>query len=231
MKELGGKRIFLGAVLVAAFVIFTWLVQIIDVKPLGANGTNIGFSTFNCKVHNLVGVNMTLYTITDWLGLVPLFVVAIFGVLGVVQLIIRKNLLKVDADILVLGLYYIVLATLYVVFETIPINYRPILINGFLEASYPSSTTLLVLGVMPTLTQQINSRSKNKKARKTINLLTVVFTIFMVVARLIAGVHWFTDILGSVIISAGLFNIYKGFILIICKKGVKHWNLGKNFKI
>ncbi len=231
MKELGKKRIFLGAVLVAAFVIFTWLVQNIDVKPLGVNETNIGFSTFNCKFHKLFGVNMALYTITDWLSLVPLLVVAVFGILGLVQLIIRKSLLKVDADILILGLYYIVVATLYVVFEIIPINYRPILINGFSEASYPSSTTLLVLGVMPTLAQQINRRFKNNTLKTTANLLTTAFSIFMVVARLVSGVHWFTDILGSVIISAGLFNIYKGFLFIICKKGVIAWNSEKNFKI
>ena len=223
MKELGKKRIFLGAVLVSAFVIFTWLVQNIDVKPLGVNETNIGFSTFNCTLHKLIGVNMTLYTITDWLGLVPLFVVAVFGVLGLVQLIVRKSLLKVDDDILILGLYYIVIAVLYIVFETIPINYRPILINGFLETSYPSSTTLLVLGVMPTLAEQINSRCKNNPLRITANLLITVFSIFMVVGRLVSGVHWFTDILGSVIISAGLFNIYKGLIFIICKRGL---NLG-----
>lgn len=217
MKEMGKRRIFIGTAFVALFAIFTLLVQIVDVKPLGVNGTNIGFSSFNLMFHKLCGVNMTLYTITDWAGLVPIFVALSFGAVGLVQLIKRRNLLKVDTDILVLGIYYIVVATVYIVFETIHINFRPILINGFMETSYPSSTTLLSLGVMPTLTEQISRRCKNTKIKTPINIINFGFTAFMVVGRLISGVHWFTDILGSIIISAGLFYIYKGFVLIFSK--------------
>jgi len=218
MKESGKRKILSGLVFVAVFAIFTWLVQVVDVKPLGINGTDIGFSTFNCMFQKLSGVNMTLYTITDWAGLVPIFVAASFGMVGFVQLIKRKSLIKVDTDILILGVYYIIVITLYIVFEMIPINYRPILINGFMEASYPSSTTLLVLGVMPTLIEQICRRCKATALKATITILTIGFSVFMVVGRLISGVHWFTDILGSVIISVGLFHLYKGFVLMFSKK-------------
>ena len=37
---------------------------------------------------------MTLYTITDWLGIVPIFICLCFGVMGLVQLIERRSLLK-----------------------------------------------------------------------------------------------------------------------------------------
>lgn len=217
MKESGKRKILIGLVFVFAFAIFTWLVQIVDVKPLGVNETNIGFSTFNRAFHKLCGVHMTLYTITDWAGLIPIFVAVSFGIIGLVQLIQRKSLIKVDADILILGIYYLVVATLYVVFEMIPINYRPILINGFAERSYPSSTTLLVLGVMPTLAEQIFRRCKASSIKLAAILLTVAFSAFMVIGRLISGVHWFTDIFGSVIISMGLFYIYRGFVLIFSK--------------
>ena len=201
MKDLGKRKVFVGLVLAIMFALFTYLVQIVDVKPLGVNGTGIGFSTLNCMLHKVFGVNMMLYTITDWAGLVPIFVAFSFGVLGLFQLIKRKSILKVDADILVLGVYYIVVATLYILFEMIPINYRPILINGFMETSYPSSTTLLVLGVMPTLAEQIGRRCKVALIKQMVSILTVAFSAFMVVARTISGVHWVTDILGSVIIS------------------------------
>lgn len=218
MKVSVKRKLLTGVICIVAFVIFTFLIQIVDVKPLGVNETNIGFSTFNCWFHKLCGVNMTLYTITDWAGLIPIFVAFAFGIFGFIQLIKRRSLFKVDIDILVLGVYYIVVVTLYLVFEMLPINYRPILINGFMEVSYPSSTTLLVMGVMPTLIEQINRRCKNKTIRTIVTILTIAFSVFMVLGRLISGVHWFTDILGSVLISIGLFYIYKGFVVLFNNK-------------
>ena len=215
------RLLIIGLALTVAFALWTWLIQIVDVQPVGLKGTNVGFATFNTWFHELTGVNMTLYTITDWLGLVPVFIGMIFGFLGLVQWIKRQKLLKVDFDIRALGVYYIVVIFGYLIFEMIPINYRPIFINGFMEASYPSSTTLLVLGVMPTLTFQSNHRVKNELFKKIIMIFTVVFSAFMVIGRLISGVHWFTDIVGSILLSAGLFYIYKGVVL---------WNSTKSFR-
>lgn len=218
MKKTGKRELFAGLLFIAIFAIFTLLVQIVDVNPLGVNGTNIGFSTFNCMIHKLCGVNMTLYTITDWAGLVPIFIIISFGIIGLTQLIKRRSLIKVDADILILGVYYIIVATIYVVFEMMCINFRPILINGFMEVSYPSSTTLLVLSVMPTLAEQTSRRYKNSKVKISMYAFTATFSVFMVIGRLISGVHWFTDILGSVIMSVGLYCTYKGFVLMFSKK-------------
>lgn len=193
---------------------WTLAVVSVDVKPVGVNGTSVGFATLNTWFHNLTGVNMTLYNITDWAGLVPIFICMFFGLVGLVQLIKRKSLLKVDLDIIALGIYYIIVISSYIIFEMIPINYRPILINGFLECSYPSSTTLLVLSVMPTVIFQSNKRLQNPKIKKTTMLITIVFSLFMVIGRLVSGVHWLTDIIGSCFLSAGLFYIYKAVVLL-----------------
>ena len=123
-----------------------------------------------------------------------------------------------DYDIIVLGVYYILVMFGYVIFEMIPINYRPILINGFMEASYPSSTTLLVLGVMPTLVEQMNRRLKNAVLKRSIMVFTVLFSAYMVIGRLISGVHWFTDIVGSIFLSMGLFYIYKAVVILLNKE-------------
>ena len=218
MKKNGQRIMLLGGVLVAAFVVWTLLIQIVDVQPVGQNGTDIGFATFNGWFHKLTGVHMTTYTITDWLGLVPLFICMVFGMIGLVQLIKRRSLLKVDYDIIVLGVYYILVMFGYVIFEMIPINYRPILINGFMEASYPSSTALIVLGVMPTLVEQINRRLKNAVLKRSIMVFTVLFSAYMVIGRLISGVHWFTDIVGSIFLSMGLFCIYKAVVILLNKE-------------
>lgn len=156
---------------------------------------------------------MGLYTITDWLGLVPVFVCIAFGEIGLGQLIKRKSLFRVDLDLVYLGIYYVLVIFGYLFFEICPINYRPVLIDGILEASYPSSTTLLVLSVMPTLMLQTNCRIKNRYAKRIIYIFTVVFSAFMVIGRLIAGVHWFTDIVGAVFLSTGLFYFYKAIVL------------------
>ena len=218
MKQNGKRVLFLGIMLVLAFVVWTVLIQIVDVQPVGQNGTDLGFASFNSWFQKLTGVHMTIYTITDWLGLVPLFICMIFGGIGLVQLVKRRSLFKVDYDIIFLGIYYVIVILCYLIFEMIPINYRPILIEGVMEASYPSSTTLLVLSVMPTLTFQVNRRIENAIVKKAISILIIIFSAFMVIGRLISGVHWFTDIVGSIVFSAGLFCIYKAVILLCYKE-------------
>lgn len=219
MKKNGKSVLLLGIILIAAFVVWTILVQTVDVKQAPPKGMNVGFATFNTWFHGVTGVHMSIYYITDWLGLVPLFVCMFFGGVGLVQLIKRKSLFKVDFDIILLGVYYGIVIAGYLIFEMIPINYRPILIEGFLEASYPSSTTLLVLSVMPTLVFQANRRIKNIVVKKVVSILSVIFSAFMVIGRLLSGVHWFTDIVGAVLLSAGLFYIYKGGVLLCEKEG------------
>lgn len=218
MKREGKKLLCLGMGCIITFTIWTWLIQKVDVQSVGQNGTDIGFATFNCWFHKLTGAHMKIYTLTDWLGLVPIFVCLIFGMLGLIQLIKRRSLLKVDSDIIFLGIYYVIVIFGYLIFEMIPINYRPILIEGIMEASYPSSTTLLVLSVMPTLVFQTNRRLENMTVKKIIFIITTAFSVFMVMGRLISGVHWFTDIVGSVMLSAGLFYMYKATVLLIQKE-------------
>ena len=209
MKENTKKELQAGIVLLAAFALWTVLIRHIDVQNAGPNGTEIGFATVNVWFHRLTGVHLLVYTITDWLGLIPIIICMGFGVLGLVQLIKRRSLRMVDSDILLLGAYYVLVILCYLLFEMVPINYRPILIDGNLEASYPSSTTLLVLSVMPSLKYQIDKRIANPVTRKAIAVFVIVFSAFMVVGRLIAGVHWITDIIGSVFLSSGLFMIYR----------------------
>ena len=202
--------------LLTAFVFWTYLVLIVDVQQAGETGTEVGFASINTWFHEWTGVSLKLYAITDWLGLVPVGICLIFGMIGLLQLIKRKGLRNVDADLILLGIYYVVVIFGYLIFEMIPINYRPIFIEGRMEASYPSSTTLLVLSVMPTLLFQVNRRVGNQNVRKIFKVMTMMFSIFMVGGRLFSGVHWLTDIIGSVLLSAGLFYSYE--------KAVRHYD-------
>ena len=182
-------------------------------------GSSVGFATLNRFIYGLTGVNWFLYSITDWMGLVPIAMALGFAILGLVQLMTRKSLWRVDHSILALGLLYIVVMTAYVFFETVVINYRPVLINGYLEASYPSSTTLLVLCVMPTAAMQFKARIQNTMLRRCVVITMVAFIAFMVIGRLISGVHWVTDIIGAVLLSGGLFGICKAVMLLYDQRG------------
>ena len=208
MKMKAKRVLIVGIALLLAFVLWTFLIINVDVQNVGQRGTTVGFAAFNTWFHQITGVHMRLYIITDWLGLVPVAICMCFGSLGLVQLMRRRRLFKVDPDIILLGIYYIIVIGAYLIFEMIPINYRPIPIDGFMEASYPSSTTLLVLSVIPTLILQIKRRCKSKTISYIVYTFAVSFSAFMVIGRLIAGVHWATDIIGSFLLSIGLFEIY-----------------------
>ena len=199
-------RIALG--LLAAFVLWTAAVSLMDIQPVGPNGSTVGFATINRFFHGLTGVHWWLYNLTDWLGLLPLGFMMGFAILGLVQWIKRKSLFKVDSSILVLGGFYLVVIGAYAFFEGYVVNYRPVLINGYLEASYPSSTTLLVLTVMPTAALQLAKRIKQPVRKKWITAAIGAFTVFMVVGRLLSGVHWLTDIIGGGLLGAGLVLLY-----------------------
>lgn len=203
------KRNFLIAIfMLLAFVFWTVAVRFVDVKPIGPNDSPVGFATINELFHQLTGVNFILYTVTDWLGLVPVFVCFGFGLLGLIQWIRRKNILKVDYSIIILGGFYITVILAYLLFEEFAINYRPVLINGYLEASYPSSTTLLVLCVMPTAFMQFNARIKNVILKRCVTIAIACFITFMIIGRLISGVHWLSDIIGGTLLSVGLVLMY-----------------------
>ena len=212
------QNVLTGILLLMGFAAWTFLIQTVDVQPIGPNGSSVGFAALNGWFHQLTGVHWMLYTLTDWLGLVPICVCLIFAGIGFVQLVQRKSLFKVDLDIIMLGAYYVLVIFGYLLFEMVPINYRPVLIEGFLEASYPSSTTLLVLSVTPTLYFQAQRRLSPNALRQTILIFSVLFSAFMVIGRLVSGVHWLTDIVGAVLLSSGIFLIYKASVNFLCKR-------------
>ena len=206
------KYLYISISSLLAFALWTLLLRLVDVKAIGPEGSSVGFSALNGYVHEKIGVNMYLYNITDWLGLVPIGVALGFAILGLIQLIKRKSLLKVDRSILALGVFYIMVIAVYLFFEIVVINYRPVLIEGCLEASYPSSTTMLVTCVMPSAAMQAKERIKNKALRQGVIIVIIAFIAFMVIGRLLSGVHWITDIIGGALFSLGVVMAYKSFL-------------------
>ena len=209
MKKEIKRDICRGLCLLGVFILWTGSVCLVDVQPVGPAGTAVGFATVNRWFHQRVGVCMGLYTVTDWLGILPLLVMAGFAGLGLAQWIRRGGIRKVDPDILTLGVFYLAVLAAYLLFEAVVVNYRPVLIHGKLEASYPSSTTLLALCVMPTAAMQLKSRVRHRGLSRWLTAGILVFTAFMVLGRVISGVHWLTDILGGIFLSGSLVSLYR----------------------
>lgn len=207
--------------LLILFIIYTIALLHIDVKPIGPEESKVAFATINEPIMNLLNVNMFFYNITDWLGLVAILAALGFAILGLVQLVKRKRLLLVDSSILVLGGFYLLVIAAYIFFEYNIVNYRPVLINNILKASYPSSTTMLVMCVMSTAMMQFHRLIQNKALRIVVNVLLSAFTIFMIIARFLSGVHWFTDILGGILLSSALIMLYYSVNVYIESKQIK----------
>lgn len=195
----------------AAFALWTAAIQVADVQPIGPEGSKVGFAQMNGFVHEWTGVCLPLYTLTDWLSLIPLTCMAGFACLGCIQWIQRKKLLAVDSSLLMLGGFYLVVLAAYLLFEVCVINTRPVLLEGRLEPSYPSSTTVLVLCVMPVTLRELRGRLRRKGLKRGLSIAIRGFSVLMVLGRTLSGVHWITDIIGGILLSAGLTGLYGAF--------------------
>ena len=211
------KNIIICGGLIALAVVYTILVKYIDVQVIGPKESSVGFATINKFVFNLTGVNMIFYHITDWLGFIPLFIAFIYAMIGLFQMIKRRNILKVDKEILGLGVFYIIVIGLYILFETYIINYRPTLMDGILEASYPSSHTLLSVCICGSSLMINKYLFKNKNFFKVENIISILSILVIVIGRFISGVHWFTDIIGAILISIALLKAFYIYVKSINK--------------
>lgn len=194
--------------LYAIFIIFTIIVKAVDVQAIGPMGSEVGLASLNRLMLNSGNINQTLYKITEVLGYISLLVCVFFGIVGLLQIIQRKSIKKVDPDILLLGGFYIVVLAFYALFEKVIINYRPVIMDEGLEASYPSSHTMLVVCVMSTAIIQIGGRISDVRLKNVLKAAAIVVTGIMVVGRLLCGVHWLTDIIGGILLSLALIYTY-----------------------
>jgi len=206
------KRILLSFTIAGAllllFAMLTAAILTIDVQPIGPRQSLVGLSTINEFVRSFFGESMLWYYITDWISVVAIIVPFGFAFLGLTQLIIRKSIRRVDKSVVVLGLFYLCVIASYILFEIFVINYRPIIIYEAPEASYPSSTILVVLCVMSTAMMQFRSLLKKKGVRMAAYIISIIIITVVIIGRLISGVHWFTDILGGLLLGSALVMLY-----------------------
>ena len=213
MRKLKWKNISILLGIVS--IIYIIMLKTIDVKPIGPYHTKVGFAAINNFVHIHLPKNMIWYNITKYLGYLTFILIIYYAIIGLKQLIKNKSLKKVDKKIILLGAFYVLVGIVYVVFEKVIINYRPVLMGDELEASFPSSHTMLALCVCASSLIMSKYYLKDKGIKKILDIITWVVMIVLVVGRLISGVHWLTDILGGILISGFLLSILNTFLNII----------------
>lgn len=214
------KEFKISLYLIGACILYTLLVKYIDVSQIGPQGSSVGFSTINNFFHKLFGVNMTFYNISEIAGYIPFLIVGGYALVGGYQLITRKSIKKVDKEIVAIGLFYVAVLFVYVLFEKVVINFRPTLIDGELEASYPSSHTILSLCIFGSAIILNKLKYSRIKAATYVNKLAIVVAPIILFGRLISGVHWFSDILGGIIISITLLYMFRFALIYLNKKKI-----------
>ena len=220
MKKKVKSSFIVTGLLFLLFVLFTVVVSTVDVRPIGPEGSEVGLAMLNGFVFQKLGVHLIWYSITDRLGVVALLTAFCFAIIGLIQIVNKKSLLKVDIRIILLGIYYVIVIAAYVFFEIFIINYRPIILEESvgLEASYPSSHTMLVICIMGSANVLFQQMIQNKMIRVIMNALSVLVIVVTAVGRMISGVHWFTDIVGGILLGITLIQLYASVLQLIAWK-------------
>ena len=204
---------------------FTVLVKTVGVSEVVVNNTsgeissttttNIGFSAINSSIRDLRGYSEVWYKISKYAGYIVFIPAITFVLLGAYQLFKRGSLKKVDRELKLLAPFYIAVGAVYILFEKfLIINYCPVLRDGVLKSSYPSSHTLLAMCLCCSAMMVVARllRKNHAKLAIMVNLVLTALMLVTVVARFLSGVHWLTDIIGSVFISSALLFFFATFL-------------------
>ncbi len=192
------------------FIIWTVLVKVVDTAAIGPMNTVVGFSSINGAVHNALGTSDLWYSASGVLGYLAILLCGVFAVIGLVQLVQRKSLAKVDKKLIAAGVIYICVIIAYVLFDKVAVNYRPVIMPDETapEASYPSTHAMLGCVSYGIAAKLLPEYIKNKSLGSIIRPLCWILAGLTVVFRLLSGVHWLTDIIGGVIISAFFLTLF-----------------------
>lgn len=205
------------------FLVFTILVKTVDVTYIQDIGY-LGFYNINTSINSKIqSMNTSLYDkLSDVIMIISFVSVAIFAVIGIVQLIKRKSFKQVDPILYILLGLYVLVAAMYLTFSLMKINFSPLSTKENLKDSYPSShvfisITLFVSGVM-TATKYVNMG----KWMSVIGFTgAILLSILSAVTRMFSGQHYFTDIIGAILLAIFLISAYYSALKAYSSRGLR----------
>ena len=170
----------------------------------------------NDAIFDFFGTNVIWDKVGDVLLILVLAAVAGFALAGLTQLIKRKSLKKVDSEILAMIPSLVLMVAIYFVFEKVWIlNYRPVMVNGVAEPSFPSTHTLVAVTVLGMIMLALPKYIKEKKTRTLIDVALLIVMAVMAFSRVASGMHWATDVLGGIVFGIDLVLVYGGALRVI----------------
>lgn len=199
----------------AAFLVLLVCVKLIDVKPIAPDGSGVGFAWLNGGISKMIGYHQVWHVVSELFGYFALITGAGFAAAGVYQLVTRKSIKKVDADILVLGGTYILTGIFYVLFEIFVVNVRPVLENGKAEASFPSSHTLLAVVLLGTAQVMAARHVENMQSQRLLQTIALALIALIILTRILSGVHWITDIVAGSLLGMAILSLYEAALCIV----------------
>lgn len=215
MNQETKKWFTITGILLIAFAVFTILIMKVDVQAVGPEGSVVGFATINKAFAGAVGYSDTFYKISKYAGYLTYPVLGAFALYGLLMLIVRKSFAKVDRDLYVLGGFYVFVLIVKICFDKFVVNYRPVILDEGLEPSYPSSHTIMAICFMVTAMLQFDARIKSKRLYIALQTACALIMLIIVASRLLSGVHWLTDILGAILLSACLIALYIAVVKLV----------------
>ena len=185
--------------------------KMVDVQAAGPLDSQIGLAGINTRFRDLIGQNALMHVLADMLLYTSFAVVLCFGLDGLIQLISGRSLKNVDKGLLFLVPIYLLMAVFYVAFEKYIINYRPILEDGVLEASFPSSHVLMIVTILGTAALELKHLVGNRAGRGLLQFLCILGCIGGIAVVSLHGRHWLTDVAGGVLCAGILISLYAYF--------------------
>ncbi len=199
----------LTGALAAAFILFTALCKTVDLQAIGPESSVVGFASINGFFRDLIGTHTFFYVLSEFGGILAIFTALLFAGIGGYQLYQNKDIRKVDKNILLMGCMYVLILVLYILFDKIPVNYRPVIMDEGLEPSYPSTHTLLAGGIFGCALVELRYFPRIRQDIKLkIRLGLIIAMVLTILFRWLSGVHWFTDILGGILLSFAVAELY-----------------------
>lgn len=217
-------KVYAAGLFYVLFLALIVLLCLVDRMPRG-DGTEIGLATLNCgcfaavallngSIDGNLELSMKLYKLTEYLGYFAILMLCVFALIGFLQLLRRRSLKKVDREILAMGGLFIVTLVIYVFFEKVVINCRPIIMpaeSGF-EPSFPSSHTVMSIVILGSAALVLKKYVPSPALCTLLRIACVLLILVMVCCRFLSGCHWFTDILGGVLVSLALLFLFSAVI-------------------
>ena len=201
----------IATTLTVFFVVFTLTLKLVDMQS--DSSQFIGWASINIWWRDLIGVHFSWHIISHFIALISLLVLTGILIWQVITVFHRRKLSALTRNWWVFDITLLALGLSYLLFQIVAINYRPIQVDGAIEISYPSSHSLLITTTWLLIIFRLRREIQSQTWRRILIIVGWTLMLTGVIARLLCGYHWFTDIVGGVLLGTVFAAWYQAFVV------------------